>query len=222
MARGEVLPRLTHSLSVNKDNMTIYWNSQLESLRMCVLACLHWGIWQHFCTESKEREGEASRGSETIIWPSVTLGCTRQRGCFGSHMGMHKWKQIWEFQATQRESAISIGLMPNEHQSPRDKRKEPKCGQAERMGSPLTWKHFVERDYGCSVQCERSPRGPPFLFFYILLPSSSSHYCCQAPSAFTPSPVPKYKRLFEGLVVRSRGEKGATPRWCQSCPFHAR
>lgn len=92
------------------------------------------------------------------------------------------------------ESAIAIRekwfrLILSKHQSPRDKRKEPKCGRAERIGSPLTWKHFVERDYGCSVQCERSPRGPPFLLFSIPLPSSSSHYCCQAPFAFTPRPL---------------------------------
>lgn len=55
---------------------------------------------------------------------------------------------------------------------------------------------------------------PTFLLLPLLLPRPLRFH--------PPSPVPKDKRLFEGLVVRSRGEKGATPRWCQSCPFHAR
>lgn len=35
------------------------------------------------------------------------------------------------------------------HETSAQNLNEGEQGQAERMDSPLTWKHFVERDYGC-------------------------------------------------------------------------
>lgn len=99
-------------------------------------------------------------------------------------------------------------------------------GWARRMGSPLTWKQYVERDYGCSVQCERSPRDLFYSYFHpphchLLLPLPSP----LPPASFFLSPPtpthPEDKRLFEGLVVRSRGERGAMLQCCHSLLFHA-
>lgn len=110
--------------------------------------------------------------------------------------------------------------------SPKKSLKLAEQGWAKRMGSPLTWKQYVERDYGCSVPCERSPRDlfyshfhPPHCHLLLALPSPLP------PASFFLSPLtppyPKDKRLFEGLVVRSRGERRAMLRCCHSLPFHA-
>lgn len=182
--------------SVNKDNMSIYWNSSLESLRMCVLANLHWGIDGISAEENREREkkgGKQRWESGPISHPWEMLYLVTNMGVLGELRcwrlmaqvkGPHACTYIkfrWNCGGIQRVTGINRPKRKSSlnqsqaHETSAQKLNESEQGRAERMDSPLTWKHFVERDYGCWVQCECSPQGPSFILFSIPLPSSSSH-----------------------------------------------
>lgn len=167
--------------SVNKDNMSIYWNSSLESLRMCVLANLHWGIDGISAEEKREREkkgGEQRPGPISHLWEMLYL--VTNMGVLGD---MRCWRLMAQVKGGGMQRVTGINRPKRKtslnqsqaHETSAQNLNESEQGRAERMDSPLTWKHFVERDYGCWVQCECSPQGPSFLLFSIPLPSSSSH-----------------------------------------------
>lgn len=81
--------------------------------------------------------------------------------------------------------------MLNQSQSPRDKRKEPQWGwtrPSRENGLPFDLETLCGERLWLLSAVWVLTLGTPFSSLFYPLPSSSSHYCCQAPSFFTPTP----------------------------------